>query len=128
LDARHGAQCTPPSYVCKPDNSGWLVCNVDGTYLVSYPILVKSSTVHLHDLFIPPFPPPSHILIHSRGISLQSFNALRYLFSLANTHGSPFTRTAEFAPRGPLASLSTTCPTAFRANSPNLLRCPLSVV
>ncbi|KAI3322221.1 hypothetical protein HD806DRAFT_536687 [Xylariaceae sp. AK1471] len=33
LDARHGAQCTPPSYACKADNSGWLVCNVDGTYL-----------------------------------------------------------------------------------------------
>ncbi|KAI1163629.1 hypothetical protein F5B18DRAFT_618566 [Nemania serpens] len=32
LDARK-AQCTPPSYVCKPDNSGWLVCNVDGTFL-----------------------------------------------------------------------------------------------
>ncbi|KAI0878996.1 hypothetical protein GGS24DRAFT_317237 [Hypoxylon argillaceum] len=32
LDSR-GTQCTPPSYVCKPDNSGWLVCNVDGTFL-----------------------------------------------------------------------------------------------
>ncbi|KAI1737316.1 hypothetical protein F4680DRAFT_468277 [Xylaria scruposa] len=34
LDARNGKpQCTPPSYVCKPDHSGWLVCNVDGTFL-----------------------------------------------------------------------------------------------
>lgn len=28
-------QCTTPSYICKPDFSGWLVCNVDGYYLVS---------------------------------------------------------------------------------------------
>lgn len=27
--------CTPPQYTCKGDNSGWLVCNVDGTWLVS---------------------------------------------------------------------------------------------
>ncbi|KAI0203753.1 hypothetical protein F4808DRAFT_415648 [Astrocystis sublimbata] len=34
LETRHGGPiCTPPSYVCKPDYSGWLVCNVDGTYL-----------------------------------------------------------------------------------------------
>ncbi|KAI0447789.1 hypothetical protein F4803DRAFT_545846 [Xylaria telfairii] len=34
LDARTGGpQCTPPSYVCKPDHSGWLVCNIDGTFL-----------------------------------------------------------------------------------------------
>ncbi|KAI1847720.1 hypothetical protein JX265_009149 [Neoarthrinium moseri] len=26
-------ECTPPSYACKPDNSGWLVCNVDGKWL-----------------------------------------------------------------------------------------------
>ncbi|KAI1203946.1 hypothetical protein F5X97DRAFT_317967 [Nemania serpens] len=32
LDTRK-AQCTPPSYVCKADKSGWLVCNVDGTFL-----------------------------------------------------------------------------------------------
>ncbi|GAW14398.1 hypothetical protein ANO14919_038000 [Xylariales sp. No.14919] len=32
LDSR-GAQCTPPSYTCKADASGWLVCNVDGTWL-----------------------------------------------------------------------------------------------
>ncbi|KAI0541121.1 hypothetical protein GGR58DRAFT_458044 [Xylaria digitata] len=32
LDSR-GAACTAPSYVCKPDLSGWLVCNVDGTFL-----------------------------------------------------------------------------------------------
>ncbi|KAK7981692.1 hypothetical protein PG984_009601 [Apiospora sp. TS-2023a] len=25
--------CTPPSYACKPDHSGWLVCNVDGSWL-----------------------------------------------------------------------------------------------
>ncbi|KAJ2998283.1 hypothetical protein NUW58_g377 [Xylaria curta] len=31
LDAR--TECKPPSYVCKHDNSGWLVCNVDGTFL-----------------------------------------------------------------------------------------------
>lgn len=27
--------CTPPEYICKPDFTGWLVCNVDGHYLVS---------------------------------------------------------------------------------------------
>ncbi|KAH7018472.1 uncharacterized protein B0I36DRAFT_336013 [Microdochium trichocladiopsis] len=32
LNARH-PQCTPPQYACKPDASGWLVCNVDGTWL-----------------------------------------------------------------------------------------------
>ncbi|KAI0404313.1 hypothetical protein F4802DRAFT_250502 [Xylaria palmicola] len=32
LDTR-GAQCTPATYACKADKSGWLVCNVDGTYL-----------------------------------------------------------------------------------------------
>ncbi|KAI1348168.1 hypothetical protein F5Y01DRAFT_293049 [Xylaria sp. FL0043] len=32
-ESRNYPQCTPPSYVCKPDHSGWLVCNVDGTYL-----------------------------------------------------------------------------------------------
>ncbi len=37
LDSRGYPQCTPPSYVCKPNNSGWLVCNVDGTYLVRPP-------------------------------------------------------------------------------------------
>ncbi|KAK6080012.1 hypothetical protein SCUP234_05368 [Seiridium cupressi] len=26
-------ECTPPSYACKPNNSGWLVCNVDGKWL-----------------------------------------------------------------------------------------------
>ncbi|KAI1779714.1 hypothetical protein F4818DRAFT_453714 [Hypoxylon cercidicola] len=26
-------ECSPPSYACKPDFSGWLVCNVDGFYL-----------------------------------------------------------------------------------------------
>ncbi|KAI0010494.1 hypothetical protein F4779DRAFT_308618 [Xylariaceae sp. FL0662B] len=26
-------ECTPPQYACKPDNSGWLVCNVDSTWL-----------------------------------------------------------------------------------------------
>ncbi|KAI2614134.1 uncharacterized protein GGS25DRAFT_516988 [Hypoxylon fragiforme] len=25
--------CTPPEYICKPDFTGWLVCNVDGHYL-----------------------------------------------------------------------------------------------
>ncbi|KAL7628950.1 hypothetical protein AAE478_000468 [Parahypoxylon ruwenzoriense] len=25
--------CTPPAYTCKPDLTGWLVCNVDGKYL-----------------------------------------------------------------------------------------------
>lgn len=29
-------QCKPPQYACKHDNSGWLVCNVDGTWLVSF--------------------------------------------------------------------------------------------
>ncbi|KXJ86836.1 hypothetical protein Micbo1qcDRAFT_208619 [Microdochium bolleyi] len=34
LAARHpAAQCKPPQYACKPNNSGWLVCNVDGTWL-----------------------------------------------------------------------------------------------
>ncbi|KAI1426859.1 hypothetical protein F5Y12DRAFT_712738 [Xylaria sp. FL1777] len=33
LDSRGGAQCSPPSYACKPDHLGWLVCNVDGTWL-----------------------------------------------------------------------------------------------
>ncbi|KAI1811799.1 hypothetical protein GGS20DRAFT_561426 [Poronia punctata] len=34
LEARHyWGKCTPPSYACKADNSGWLVCNVDGTFL-----------------------------------------------------------------------------------------------
>ncbi|KAI0165003.1 hypothetical protein GGR57DRAFT_451356 [Xylariaceae sp. FL1272] len=34
LDARGGyPECTPPSYACKSDYSGWLVCNVDGKYL-----------------------------------------------------------------------------------------------
>ena len=28
-------ECKPPQYACKHDNSGWLVCNVDGTWLVS---------------------------------------------------------------------------------------------
>ncbi|KAI0117279.1 hypothetical protein F4814DRAFT_415743 [Daldinia grandis] len=27
--------CTPPAYICKSDFSGWLVCNVDGNFLVS---------------------------------------------------------------------------------------------
>ncbi|KAK8079519.1 hypothetical protein PG997_007337 [Apiospora hydei] len=31
LEARH--ECTPPSYACKGDKSGWLVCNVDGSWL-----------------------------------------------------------------------------------------------
>ncbi|KAK9794273.1 hypothetical protein SCARD494_05850 [Seiridium cardinale] len=26
-------ECTPPSYACKPNNSGWLVCNVGGKWL-----------------------------------------------------------------------------------------------
>ncbi|KAI1190042.1 hypothetical protein F5B17DRAFT_129252 [Nemania serpens] len=26
-------ECTPPAYACKPDKTGWLVCNVDGTFL-----------------------------------------------------------------------------------------------
>ncbi|KAI1802194.1 hypothetical protein F4811DRAFT_555051 [Daldinia bambusicola] len=26
-------ECTPPAYVCNYEFSGWLVCNVDGTYL-----------------------------------------------------------------------------------------------
>ncbi|OTB06324.1 hypothetical protein M426DRAFT_9811 [Hypoxylon sp. CI-4A] len=25
--------CSPPAYACKPDFSGWLVCNVDGFYI-----------------------------------------------------------------------------------------------
>ncbi|KAI1130563.1 hypothetical protein F5Y10DRAFT_263074 [Nemania abortiva] len=32
LESRY-TQCSPPSYACKPDHSGWLVCNVDGTFL-----------------------------------------------------------------------------------------------
>ncbi|KAI1367282.1 hypothetical protein F5Y08DRAFT_72994 [Xylaria arbuscula] len=32
LDSR-GKECTPPAYACKADHSGWLVCNVDGTWL-----------------------------------------------------------------------------------------------
>ncbi|KAI0020221.1 hypothetical protein F4780DRAFT_779777 [Xylariomycetidae sp. FL0641] len=31
--AARGAECTPASYACKPHNQGWLVCNVDGTWL-----------------------------------------------------------------------------------------------
>lgn len=30
-----GFECEPPAYACKPDFTGWLVCNVDGFYLVS---------------------------------------------------------------------------------------------
>ncbi|KAI8635198.1 hypothetical protein F5Y19DRAFT_406936 [Xylariaceae sp. FL1651] len=34
LDARGTyPECTPPAYACKPNNSGWLVCNVDGKWL-----------------------------------------------------------------------------------------------
>ncbi|KAI0429837.1 hypothetical protein F5Y09DRAFT_247002 [Xylaria sp. FL1042] len=33
LESRGYPECTPPSYACKADHSGWLVCNVDGTYL-----------------------------------------------------------------------------------------------
>ncbi|KAI1381800.1 hypothetical protein F4677DRAFT_439611 [Hypoxylon crocopeplum] len=25
--------CEPPSYICKPDFTGWLVCNVEGRFL-----------------------------------------------------------------------------------------------
>ncbi|KAH9909136.1 hypothetical protein F4778DRAFT_776298 [Xylariomycetidae sp. FL2044] len=32
-DVTARTECTPPSYACKSDNSGWLVCNVDGTWL-----------------------------------------------------------------------------------------------
>ncbi|KAI1398341.1 hypothetical protein F4819DRAFT_489679 [Hypoxylon fuscum] len=28
-----GFECEPPAYACKPDFTGWLVCNVDGFYL-----------------------------------------------------------------------------------------------
>lgn len=35
VDARNYPSCTPPQYQCKGDASGWLVCNVDGTWLVS---------------------------------------------------------------------------------------------
>ncbi|KAI1304577.1 hypothetical protein F5Y03DRAFT_357881 [Xylaria venustula] len=38
LDSRGKAECSPPSYACKPNHSGWLVCNVDGTWLVSQPL------------------------------------------------------------------------------------------
>ncbi|KAI0380089.1 hypothetical protein F5Y04DRAFT_282218 [Hypomontagnella monticulosa] len=26
-------QCTPPSYICKPDFLGWLVCTAEGYYV-----------------------------------------------------------------------------------------------
>ncbi|KAI1394055.1 uncharacterized protein F4822DRAFT_439836 [Hypoxylon trugodes] len=26
-------ECTPPAYACKPDFTGWLVCNVDGWFI-----------------------------------------------------------------------------------------------
>lgn len=35
LERDYNAACTPPAYACKQDNSGWLVCNVDGKWLVS---------------------------------------------------------------------------------------------
>ncbi|KAI8957633.1 hypothetical protein F5Y11DRAFT_352340 [Daldinia sp. FL1419] len=33
IDPSNTEQCTPPDYICKSDFSGWLVCNVDGTFL-----------------------------------------------------------------------------------------------
>jgi hypothetical protein len=46
LDARH-TECTPPSYACKSDHSGWLVCNVDGTFLVCYLISFEETPVFM---------------------------------------------------------------------------------
>lgn len=63
LDTRK-AQCTPPSYVCKADKSGWLVCNVDGTFLVRElnPIiswnLCSPFIAFPYSAVLPPFVPP----------------------------------------------------------------------
>ncbi|KAI1338544.1 hypothetical protein F5Y15DRAFT_416768 [Xylariaceae sp. FL0016] len=33
VSARNYGECAPATYACKPDGSGWLVCNVDSTWL-----------------------------------------------------------------------------------------------
>ncbi|KAI1660133.1 hypothetical protein F4813DRAFT_387001 [Daldinia decipiens] len=33
VDPEDTELCTPPAYICKFDFSGWLVCNVDGSFL-----------------------------------------------------------------------------------------------
>ncbi|KAI2618807.1 hypothetical protein GGR54DRAFT_604651 [Hypoxylon sp. NC1633] len=33
LPPRQYLECSPPSYGCKPDFTGWLVCNINGTWL-----------------------------------------------------------------------------------------------
>ena len=30
-------ECSPAQYACTKDNNGWLVCNVNGTWLVGDP-------------------------------------------------------------------------------------------
>ncbi|KAI1635429.1 hypothetical protein F4809DRAFT_455188 [Biscogniauxia mediterranea] len=48
--AARGAECTPPSYACKKDNSGWLVCNVDGTWLDGGVCPKKTTCKPINDL------------------------------------------------------------------------------
>ncbi|KAI0597024.1 hypothetical protein F4775DRAFT_272576 [Biscogniauxia sp. FL1348] len=48
--AARGGECTPPSYACKSDNSGWLVCNVDGTWLDGGVCPKKTTCKPINDL------------------------------------------------------------------------------
>ncbi|KAI0470146.1 hypothetical protein F4859DRAFT_515674 [Xylaria cf. heliscus] len=76
LNARTGGpQCTPPSYVCKPDHSGWLVCNIDGTFLVRHPEVFIS----LPFFTLPPNPHlESDAGVCPKGTTCKSINNLPY--------------------------------------------------
>lgn len=87
-------QCKPPQYACKHDNSGWLVCNVDGTWLVS---LERKPPFFL--LFL---------LLKRRRVGLSAKCSILTMLSVI--------RTLAYALRRLLASLSTTCLTAFESS------------
>ncbi|KAK6200590.1 hypothetical protein LQW54_009709 [Pestalotiopsis sp. IQ-011] len=45
-----GQECSPPSYACKANNSGWLVCNVDGKWLDGGNCPAKTSCKPINNL------------------------------------------------------------------------------
>ncbi|KAI0482870.1 hypothetical protein GGR56DRAFT_212021 [Xylariaceae sp. FL0804] len=43
-------KCEPGTYACKADHSGWLVCNVDETYIVGGVCPKGTACTYIDDL------------------------------------------------------------------------------